>query len=128
MPVPDFEALVRDIQKRASRHVGVPPARRPRHCSGRNGGAGAMGPSPSEVCAGGSGTRPVGLRGRHRHMPVHEGALGDPEGGGRRGRDSNRGRGGIPGGEEDGDELAGTPSSAVLGPSRRSSTTTDSVR
>ena len=128
MPVPDFEALVRDIQNRASRRVGAPPARRPRHCGGQDGGAGAMGPSPEEVCAGGSGTHPVGSRGRHRHMQVHKGALGDPEGGGRRGCDSNRGRGGILGGEEDGDKLAGTPSLAVLGSSRRSSTTTDSVR
>ena len=29
MPMPDFEALARDIQNRASRCVGAPPARRP---------------------------------------------------------------------------------------------------
>ncbi len=40
----------------------------------------------------------------------------------------HQGEGGIAGGEEDGDELAGTPSSAVLGPFRRSCTMTDSVR
>jgi len=51
------------------------------HRSGRGGGTGAMGPSPDEVCAGGSGTHHVGLGGRHCHMPVHDGALGDREGG-----------------------------------------------
>ena len=82
MPMPDIEALARDIQNRASRHVGAPPARRPRHHGGRNGGAGAMGPSPDEVCAGGSGTHRVGSGGLHRHMSVHDGALvGDQEGG-----------------------------------------------
>ena len=81
MPMPDFEALARDIQNRASRRVGALPTRRPRHRGGRNGGAGAMGPSPNEVWAGGSGTHRVGPGGRHRHMPVHDGALGDQEGG-----------------------------------------------
>jgi hypothetical protein len=56
MPMPDFEALARDIQNRVSCRVGAPPARRPRHRGGRDGNAGAMGPSPEEVCAGGSGT------------------------------------------------------------------------
>ena len=100
MPVPDFEALARDIQKRVSRRVGASPARRP-------GGAGAMDPSPDEVCVGGSGTRPFGSRGRHCHTPVHEGALGDPEGGGRRGRDSNRERGGSQGGRRTGTSWRG---------------------
>ena len=54
--MPDFEALARDIQNRVSCRVGAPPARRPRHRGGRDGNAGAMGPSPEEVCAGGSGT------------------------------------------------------------------------
>ena len=60
-------------------------------------------------------------------MPVHGGALGlgDREGG--EGATATGG-GGDCRGEEDGDELAGTPSSAGLGPSRRSCTTTDSVR
>jgi len=53
MPVPDFEALAWDIQNRASRHVDTPPAGRPRHRGGRNGGAGTMGPSPNEMCTGG---------------------------------------------------------------------------
>ena len=39
-----------------------------------------------------------------------------------------QGGGGIAGGEEDGGVLAGTPSSAGLGPFRCSCTTTDSVR
>ena len=39
-----------------------------------------------------------------------------------------QGEGGITGGEEDGGELVGTPSSEGLGPSRRSCTTTDSVK
>ena len=56
MPMPDFEALARDIQNRVSCRVGAPPARRPRHRGGRDGNAGAMGPSPEEVCAGGSST------------------------------------------------------------------------
>ena len=53
MPMPDFEALARDIQNLASRHVGAPPARRPRHRGGRDGGAGAMGPwaHPPTRCA-----------------------------------------------------------------------------
>ena len=127
MPVPDFEALARDIQNRASRRVGAPPARRPRHRGGRDSGAGAMCPSPDEVCTGGSGTRRVGPGGRHRHMPVHDGALGDRSRGWR-GRDSNRGAGGLQGGRRTGASLAGTPSSAGLGPFRRSCTTTDSVR
>jgi hypothetical protein len=82
MPVPDFEALARDIQNRASCRVGAPLARRPRHRGGRDSGAGTMGPSPDDVCVGGSGTRRVGLGGRHHHhMPVHDGALGDGVGG-----------------------------------------------
>ena len=125
MPMPDFEALAQDIQNRVSRCVGALPARRPRHRGGRDGGAGAMGPSPDELCAGGSGTRRVGSGGRHRHMPVHDIALGDQEGG--EGAAATGGGGDYRGGE-DGGELAGTPSSAGLGPSRRSSTTTDSVR
>jgi hypothetical protein len=36
------------------------------HRGGRNGGAGAMGPSPDKVCAGGSGTRRVGPGGLRR--------------------------------------------------------------
>jgi hypothetical protein len=98
MPMPDFEALARDIQNRASRRVGAPPAKRPRHRGGRDGGAGAMGPSPDEVCAGGSGTRRVGPGGRHRHMPVHDGSLGDREGGevtATGGGGDCRGRGGL---------------------------------
>ena len=125
MPVPDFEALARDIQNRVSRHVGVLPARRPRHRGGRNGGAGAMGPSLDKVCTGGSGTHCLRPGGRHRHMPVHDGALGDQEGG--EGATATEGGGDCRGGEERG-KLAGTPSSAGLGPSRRSCTTTDSVR
>jgi hypothetical protein len=96
MPMPDIEALARDIQNRASCHVGAPPARRPRHRGGRNGGAGAMGLSPDEVCAGGSGTHRVGSGGLHRHMLVHDGALGDQEGG--EGATATGGGGGSQGG------------------------------
>jgi hypothetical protein len=81
MPMPDFEALARDIHNRASRRVGASPARRLRHRGSRDGGAGAMGPSLNEVCTGGSGNPRVGPGGRHRRMPVHDGALGDQEGG-----------------------------------------------
>ena len=123
MPMPDFEALAGNIQNRASRRVGAPPARRLRHRGGRDGGAGAMGPSLNKVCAGGSCTCHIGLGGRHLRMLVHVVMV--PW---RRGRNSNRGRGGIAGVEEDGGKLVGMPSSAGLGSSRRSCTTTDSVR
>ena len=79
MPMPDFEALAlaRDIQNRASCRAGAPPARRPRHRGGRDGGASAMGASPDEVWAGGRGTCRDGPGGRRRRMPVHDGTLGD---------------------------------------------------
>jgi hypothetical protein len=96
MPMPDFEALARDIQKRASCRVDASPARRPRHHGGRDGGAGAMCPSPDEVCAGGSDTHCVRPGGRHRHMPVHDGALGNREGG--EGATATGGGGGLQGG------------------------------
>jgi hypothetical protein len=100
MPVPDFEALAWDIQNRASRRVGAPPARRPRHHGGHDGGAGAVGPSPNKGCVGGSGTRRVGPGGRHRHMPVHDGALGDRES--REGVVATGGGGGSQGGRRTG--------------------------
>ena len=116
--MPDIEALTRNIQNRASCRVGAPPARRPRHRGSCDGGAGAIGPSPDEVCAGGSGTHHFGSGGRHCNMPVHDGALGDQEGG--EGATATGGGGDRRGGED--------RSSAGLGPSRRSCTTTDSVR
>jgi hypothetical protein len=71
------------------------PERRPRHCGGRDGGAGAMGPPPDEGGAGGSGTRRVGPGGRPRRMPVHaDSAMGDREGG----EDATAGGGGGKGG------------------------------
>jgi len=77
--MPDFEALAlaRDIQNRASCRAGAPPARRPRHRGGRDGGASAMGASPDKVWAGGSGTHRVGPGGHCRRMLVHDDALGD---------------------------------------------------
>jgi hypothetical protein len=45
-----IEALAWDIQNRASCRVGAPPARRPRHRGGHDGGAGAMSPPPTR-CA-----------------------------------------------------------------------------
>ena len=121
MHVPDFEALAGDLQNRASRHVGVPPARRLRRRGGWDGGAKAMGPSPDEMCAGGSGTRRVAPGGCHHHMPVHDGARVNRED--RDGMTAMGEWGGdCRGGGNGGDELVGTC------PSRRYCTTTDSVR
>jgi hypothetical protein len=64
-----------------------------------------MGPSPDEVCAGGSGTCRVGLGGRHHHMPVRDGALGDREGG--EGATATGGGGGSQGGRRTGTSWRG---------------------
>jgi hypothetical protein len=55
--------------------------RRPKHCSGHDGTAGAMGLSPNKRCAGVSDTCRVGLEGWQCYMPVYDGAVGDQEGG-----------------------------------------------
>ena len=71
----------RQRPEKRSRVYRRPPERRARHCGGRDGGAGAMGPTPKEGGAGGSGTRRIRTGGCPCRMPVHYRTMGDQEGG-----------------------------------------------
>ena len=99
-----------DQQRRPEKRRRVyrqPQEKRPRYCGGRDGGAGALGPSPDEGGTGGSGTRRFGSVGRRRRMLVHDCVTGDQEGGE---GSTATGVGGSHGGEENGGKTAVIPS------------------